>query len=322
MLSKKEQDLIEKVVSGGGATGQSMTADATGSVAQAPGNSKKQGDSMPKSQNPAGTGIEETDPESNVKPTGDMSAQNRSSVSMKEEIKGLFLGQDLSEEFKEKATTIFEAAVHAKVEELREQLEQEYEVKLQEQVVSAVEEISTSVDDYMNYVVTEWMSENEVAIHSSLRSEVTEEFINGMKTLFEQHYIDIPEDKVDVVEELSAKVEALEDKLNESLNSNIELNKILIDYTKEDIFAEVSEGLVAIQADKFKTLAEGVEFTNAETYRRKLEIVKENYFSGKIVKSNMIEEEVDNAEDSEVAAPKASGQVSRYVSAISRTIKK
>jgi len=317
------QDLQELMDVGGGQTGTTKVPEPVAKKATLP-NSKDQGDkSVIKGATAAGQDKQEdTNSENNTKPTGDMSAQNRSSVSMKEEIKGLFLGQDLSEEFKEKATTIFEAAVHAKVEELREQLEQEYEVKLQEQVVSAVEEISTSVDDYMNYVVTEWMSENEVAIHSSLRSEVTEEFINGMKTLFEQHYIDIPEDKVDVVEELSAKVEALEDKLNESLNSNIELNKILIDYTKEDIFAEVSEGLVAIQADKFKTLAEGVEFTNAETYRRKLEIVKENYFSGKIVKSNMIEEEVDNAEDSEVAAPKASGQVSRYVSAISRTIKK
>lgn len=312
------QDLQELMDVGGGQTGVSKSPEPTTKTATLP-NSKKQGDLAP--QKLEGE-VQDTNSENNTNPTADMSAKNKASVAMKEEIDGLFDGQDLSEEFKEKAVTIFEAAVHAKVEAIREEIESEYEAQLEEQIVSVVEDITTKVDDYMNYVVKEWMEENEVAIESSLRSEITEEFIDGLKTLFTEHYISIPEEKVDVVEELSARVEELESKLNESIEQNIELSKSIDEHTKHAIFDEVAEGLVATQADKFKTLAEGVEFNDAASYKRKLEIVKENYFSGKVVKSNMIEEEVENAEEPAPTAPKLSGPVSHYVSAITRTIKK
>jgi len=312
------QDLQELMDVGGGQTGVSKVPQPVAKTATLP-NSKHQGDLAPKKLEGE---VQDTDSENNTNATGDYSAKNKASVAMKEDIEGLFDGQDLTEEFKEKAVTIFEAAVHAKVESLREEMQKEFEAELEEQVVAVVEDISTKVDDYMNYVVKEWMVENEVAIESSLRSEITEEFIDGLKTLFQEHYIDVPEDKVSVVEELADKVEELESRLNESIEQNIELSKVLDEHAKDLIFAEVAEGLVAVQADKFKTLAEGVEFSDAETYKRKLEIVKENYFAGKVVKSNMIEEEVESADEPVSAAPRSSGPVAHYVSAISSTIKK
>jgi hypothetical protein len=239
MLSKKEQDLIEKVVSGGGATGQSMTADATGTVAQAPGNSKKQGDSMPKSQNPAGTGIEETDPESNVKATADTSAQNKASIAMKgsavkEELSGIF-GDDLTEEMLEKAATLFEAAIAIKTAEL----EEAYAVALDEEVATIKSEMTEQVDQYLSFVASEWLAENEVAVESSLKNELTEEFLDGLKNLFAEHYIDVPSDKVDVLESLALKVEELETRLNEEMGSKIELVNELNRHAMKEAFAEV-----------------------------------------------------------------------------------
>lgn len=312
------QDLQELMDVGGGQTGVSKVPEPVAKTATLP-NSKKQGDLSPSKLDGE---VQDTNSENNTNPTGDMSAKNKASVSMKEDIENLFSNEDLTEEFREKATTIFEAAVHAKVEEIREQIETEYETKLEQEIVSVVEDISTKVDDYMNYVVKEWMEDNEVAIETSLRTEITEEFIDGLKTLFQEHYIDIPDEKVSVVEELAAKIDDLEDKLNEAVNQNIELNKAITEHTKESVFYDVAEGLNTIQADKFKTLAEGVEFDDVDSYKRKLEIVKENYFSGKVVKSNIIEEEVENAEEPAPEQRKFGGPVAHYVSAISRTIKK
>ena len=320
------QEINEFMDVGGGATGASKVPEPVAKTATLP-NSKKQGDTSP--QKVEGE-VEDTDSENNTKPTGDMSAKNRASIqthggsgAMKEDMENLFQGEDLSEEFKEKATTIFEAAVGAKVSEITEQLQAEFDAKLEEQVVSVVGELSETLDDYLNYIVNGWLEENEVAIETSLRSEITEEFIEGLKNLFVEHYIDIPEDKVDVVEELSVKVEELEGKLNEAMNDNIELNKALQENAKNQIFAEVSEGLADTQADKFATLAENVQFEDVDSYRRKLEIVKENYFSAKKVRSNIIQEEVDNASDEAQAQPvKMTGPVANYVQAISRSIKK
>lgn len=317
------QDLQEFMDVGGGATGTTKVPAPAAKTAMLP-NSKKQGDMSAPMQGSSKVGeddVQDTNSENNTAPTGDMSAKNKASVSMKEDMDALFTGEELSEEFREKATTIFEAAVSARVESLREELEAQYEQQLEEQVVQVVEDITTKVDDYMNYVVKEWMEENEVAIESTLRSEITEEFIEGLKNLFTEHYIDIPEEKVDVVEELSVRVEELESRLNETLEQNIELNKTISEHTKEAIFYEVAEGLAATQADKFKSLAEGVEYNDADTYKRKLEIVKENYFANKVTKSSMLEEEVSIGETLE-PTKRASGPVASYVSAISRTVKK
>lgn len=313
-----KEKLDEFMDVGGGQTGTTKVPSPEAKTATLP-NSKKQGDLSP--QKVEGE-VQDTNSENNTHPTGDMSAKNKSSVSMKEDMEALFGSEDLTEEFKEKATTIFEAAVYAKVEAIKEELEADYNAKLEEQVTQVVEDINTKVDDYMNYVVTEWMENNEVAITSTLRAEISEEFIDGLKNLFNEHYIEVPEDKVDVLEELSAQVEELEAKLNETIEENINLAKSMNEFVKEAIFVEVSEGLAATQVDKFKTLAEGVEFNDESTFRRKLEIVKENYFSEKVAKSNIIEEEVQNADEPAPTAPKLPGTVANYVRAISRTVKK
>jgi hypothetical protein len=322
MLSKQEKDLIEKVVSGGGATGQSMTADPTGSVAQAPGNSKKQGDSMPKSQNPAGTGVEETDPENNVKPTGDMSAQNKASVAMKgsavkEDLAGIF-GDSLTEEQLEKASTLFEAAVAIRVA----QIEEDYAAALDEEVADVKAALTEQVDQYLSFVAEEWIAENEVAIESSLKNELTEEFIEGLKNLFAEHYIDVPSDKIDVLESLASEVEELKSQLNNEINEKIELKNAINSYSLKDTFAEVSEGLTLTQVEKFRVIAENLEFNgNLDSYKGKLETIKENYFSGKpVATSNILTEEFES--DNSSAAPAVTGEMGKYVSAISRTLKK
>jgi len=322
MLSKQEKDLIEKVVSGGGATGQSMTADPTGSVAQAPGNSKKQGDSMPKSQNPAGTGVEETDPENNVKPTGDMSAQNKASVAMKgsavkEDLAGIF-GDSLTEEQLEKASALFEAAIAIKVA----QIEEDYAVALDEEVADVKAALTEQVDQYLSFVAEEWIAENEVAIESSLKNELTEEFIEGLKNLFAEHYIDVPSDKIDVLESLASEVEELKSQLNNEINEKIELKNTINSYSLKDTFAEVSEGLTLTQVEKFRVIAESLEFNgDLDSYKGKLENIKENYFSGKpVASSNILTEEFES--DNSSAAPAVTGEMSHYVSAISRSLKK
>lgn len=366
MLSKQEKDLIEKVVSGGGATGQSMTADPTGSVAQAPGNSKKQGDSMPKSQNPAGTGIEDTDSENNVKPTGDMSAKNKASVAMKgsavkeetkdersdriatnlyrrrmeylekqkkqnseksgsekpavtkEDFAALFDNVDINEETLTAIADMFEIAVAVKVAEL----EEGYAAALDEEVSAIKAELTEQVDQYLSFVAEEWIAENEVAIESSLKNELTEEFIEGLKNLFAEHYIDVPTDKVDVLESLAAKVEELESRLNEEINEKIELKNVINGYSVKDAFAEVTEGLTLTQVEKFRVIAESLEFNgDLDSYKGKLETIKENYFSGKpVASSNILTEEFES--DTSSAAPAVTGEMSKYVSAISRTLKK
>ena len=317
------EDLQELSV-GGGQTGASKTPDPVAKKATLP-NSKDQGEkSVIKGATSAGYDEQqETDPENNTKATADNSASNRASVSMKEDMDALFSGEDLTEDFKTKATTIFEAAVHAKVEALREEMEVEYTTKLETQLAESLEEITTRIDDYMSYAVNEWMEENEVAIESSLRNEITEEFIEGLKQLFAEHYIDIPEEKLDVLGEMSEKLEQLEAKLNESVEQNIELSKQLAGEVKERIFNEVAEGLITTQADKFKALAEGVDYSDAGTYKQKLEIVRENYFADKKKPaSSIVENEIDNAEEQAPTKPAATGAVANYVAAISRTAKK
>lgn len=331
MLSDKEKDLAEKVVTGGGATGQSMTADPTGSVAQAPGNSKKQGDSMSKvAAITPGQGEEETDTATNVKPTGDTSAKNKASVamkgsaassatgSMKEELTQIF-GTEVSEEFIEKAATLFEAAVALKVDEI----EQNYAATLDEEVAKIRAELTEQTDQYLTFAAQEWIKENEVAIETSLKNELTEEFIEGLKNLFAEHYIEIPSDKVDVLETLTSKVEELEARLNESLNDKIELKSELARYEMHEAFSEVSEGLALTQVEKFRTIAENLEFGgDIAAYKKKLETVKETYFTDKkAASSNILTEEFDSSDDSS-AAPAVTGEMSKYVSAISRTLKK
>ena len=320
-MAKKELDqLQEKVSVGGGQTGKSETADPVGGTATLP-NSKKQGDLA--SQKLDGE-TQETDAENNAKATADTAAKNKASVAAKEEVEAMFAGEELSEEFKEKATTFFQAAIHARLEEETARLEEEFDTKLEEQVAHIVEDLSTKVDDYLNYVVEQWMEENEIAIESSLRSEITEQFIEGFRQLCVENNVDLPEEKIDVLGELGAQIEELEAKLDEAVNANIELSKTLAEQTKELVFAEVAEGLAATQIDKFSTLAEGVDFDDAETYKRKLELVKEQYFTEKKAGTTISEQEEDQAEglNESTQQPVLAGPVANYVKAISRTVKK
>ena len=324
----KTKDLQELNV-GGGQTGASTVPDPVAKTATLP-NSKTEGEKTArKGATSAGyDSQEETDTDNNTKATGDFSAKNKASVAtcggVKEDMDALFNGEDLSEDFRTKATTIFEAAVHAKTEEIREELEEEFANKLEEQLTESIAEINARIDDYMSYAVNEWMEQNEVAIESSLRNSITEEFIDGLKNLFAEHYIDIPEEKLDVLDEMSEMIGELESKLNETVEANIGLSKELAEEIQHRIFNEVSEGLIVTQAEKFKTLAEGVDFTDVDTYKQKLEIVKENYFADKKKPASyIVESEIDNADEPEAKqAVPATGAVANYVQAISRTVKK
>ena len=200
------------------------------------------------------------------------------SIDVKDDVEALLRGEEFSEEFKFKAATIFEAAVKSKVVEELEKLEKTYEEKLEEKVAEIAESVEARVDAHLDYVAEQWVSENELAIDNGLRSDLTEEFILGLKELFEQHYVDIPEDKYDVLGEMSEKLDQMEEKLNEQIEVNVELKKSVGTYIKDGIIAEVSEGLAQTQKEKLASLAEGVEFVSEESYREKIETIKENYF--------------------------------------------
>jgi len=231
-------------------------------------------------------------------------------------------GEDLTEEIKEKAATIFEAAVQSRVDRAvtaeTSRLEEEYAQKVE----TFTEETNARVDEYLDYVVQEWMEQNEVAIEEALTTELTTEFIDGLKNLFAEHYIDIPEDKLDVLGELTDKVEELEAKLNEQVDANIEMKKDLGKFAKTEIFVEMSEGLARTQVEKFAELAEGIDFSDEDSYRRKLNLIRENYFAAKAKKSDIVEELAEEAEDIEQPVQQNYGEVGRYVQAISRTAKK
>jgi hypothetical protein len=322
MASRKQ---LDELTVGGGASGVSMVPDAGTKKTTLP-NSKSQGDMNP--QSVAGD-QEETDPQNNVAVTGDMSAQNKASIAakgaaMKEHIDAMFNGEDLSEDFKEKASTIFEAAVQARISEEVAELEEQYSSRLEEALEEVTSEMSSKLDDYLNYCVEQWMSENEVAIEHSLRTEITEEFMEGMKKLFAENYIEIPEDKLNVLEELTATVEQLEDKLNAQINENIELSKSISEYSKHEIFDQVSEGLVMTQVEKLRQLAEGIDFDGSDNYMRKLALVKENYFPSKPASQDMREEEEaignnDLNEETNVSFQDAG--IKRYYNSIARNSK-
>ena len=243
-------------------------------------------------------------------------------LNVKEDIEEMFKGQDLSEEFKESVETLFEAAVSARLTLETARLEEQYEVALQEELLSFQEETNSKLDAYLEYVAEEWMKNNEVAIESTLRNELTEQFMEGLKNLFTEHFIDIPQEKVDVLEALADKVEALELKLDEVIVENVELRGVLAEESAKNIFEELASDLALTQQDKFAALAEGIEFDgNLGTYEKKLRIVKENYFGvEKSSYSSNIEEETFEGEVSH--SVNIDPQVNRYVQALARTVKK
>jgi hypothetical protein len=243
---------------------------------------------------------------------------------MKEDIDALMSGENLSEEFVTKAATIFEAAVVARAEEVIA----EAETQLMEQFEKAIEEVkedlASKVDDYLNYMVEEWMKDNEIAIEKGLRAEITEDFINGLRNLFVEHYIDIPADKVEVVEELTAKVEELEASLNEQIKSGIELKKELSEQKKIEAIYTACEGLTQTQVEKLKSLAEGVEFTTEEEFGEKLSTLKESYFKAdvKVATASDLDDEVQIEEEAKTVKGTGDALIESYAKTISQTLVK
>jgi hypothetical protein len=219
---------------------------------------------------------------------------------MKEDIDALFSDDStISEDFKSKAVTIFEARVQDRVSQIEEELEAEYAGVLEEAVEQIKSELTEKVDDYLNYVVEQWMEENQLAIESGLRAELAEEFIAGLRNLFAEHYVDVPAEKVDLVDELATKVEELESKLNEEMERNIEFSKALVESHKAEVTREACEGLTTTQFEKIKSLAESVDYSTEEDYKNKIESIRENYFPSGIKKAEAehLHEQVEDATD-------------------------
>ena len=252
----------------------------------------------------------------------DNSGKNRATIAMKEDLDALFDGYELTEEFKETTTTLFEAAVNARIVAETVRLEEEYSTKLEEEIAVFSEEMTEKIDAYLNYAVENFMKENEVAIESTLRNEISEEFIDGLKNLFAEHYISVPEEKVNVLEAMAEKVEALEGKLDEVISENVELRGVILSEAAGKIFSELASDLALTQQEKFAALAEGIEFDgDLDTYGRKLSIIKENYFNNDTQHhSSNIEEETFEGEVSDKVY--GDPMVNRYVQALARTVKK
>jgi hypothetical protein len=237
-------------------------------------------------------------------------------VDIDDDVNALLGGQELSEEFREKAKTIFEAALKSKVTELREAMEAHYEAKLVEEVEGMKDELIERVDSYLEYVADEWLQENALEVERGIRTEMTESFLEGMRGLFEEHYVSIPEDKYDVVENMVDKLDEMESKLNEQIEKNITITKSLSEATGGNILSDVSEGLSTTQKEKLASLAEGVEFESEESYKEKLETLKESYFKAAPKRSDS---EVLNES---AASPDVSGSMAAYIQALSHATKK
>ena len=239
------------------------------------------------------------------------------SVDVSEDVTALTQGEELSEEFKEKASTIFEAAVKSK---LRSEVARIEEAKMQEvaeEVASVRSELTEKVDAYMNYVVEEWMKENEIAIERGLKGEIAEDFISGLKSLFEEHYVDIPDEKYDILGQQSAQIDELEAKLNEQIEKSASLKSEKDVLVRESVFATVASDLADTEIEKFKSLAEDVEFTTEESFSEKLETLKESYFP----KATTVAESVDAVEENGQSFD-TTGAMSAYMNAISKNVKR
>ena len=237
-------------------------------------------------------------------------------INVKEDVAALINGEDnLSEEFKVKAATIFEAAIKSKVSAEIDRLEEEYAQNLEEAKETAKSELTEKVDSYLNYVVEEWMKENELAIEKGVKGEIAEDFISGLKQLFEDHYIDIPDEKYNVLDAQATEIEELKGKLNEATSKIVDLNKEVGEQTKSSIFESVSDSLADSEKEKFKGLVESIEYETADSYKEKLETIKESYFVKEKVSSNNVTE----TNDAEGGQIDMSESMSAYSAAISRT---
>ena len=241
--------------------------------------------------------------------------------SVEDDINALIEGEELSESFREKAATIFEAAINSKVNGIKEELTASYEEKLVEEVASIKEELKDRVDSYLEYVADEWIAENQLAVESGLKEEMTESFITGMKSLFEEHYVTIPEEKYDVIESMVDKLDEMEGKLNEQIDKNVALNKRLAESVSDVVFAEVTEGLAQTQKDKLAGLVDNVEFESETAYREKLGTLKESYFPTKTAQRNTTENLTEETGSTDYTSS-VSPSMEAYLKTLTRVSKK
>ncbi len=245
-------------------------------------------------------------------------------IDLTDDVAALFGDEELSEEFKEKATTIFEAVVVSKINEAMGDMIENVQTAKSLEDDELKEEMVEKIDSYLDYVVEQWMDNNRLAVENGIRTEIAEEFMGGLKSLFEASYIDMPEEKADVLGELSDKVDSLEEELNKELQKNIELSQSVEELHRGSIVADISEDLTVSQVEKLKSLAEGVDFISEEDFKEKLEMIKDTYFDSSIdeeVQNETIFDEDEPLEE-EASAPKVTGEMAQYMSAISRTVKK
>ena len=238
-------------------------------------------------------------------------------VDVSEDVSALTAGEELSEEFQEKAATIFEAAVKSKIRSEVARIESAKQQEVAEEVEAVKSELTEKVDAYLTYVVEEWMKENEIAIERGLKGEIAEDFISGLKSLFEEHYIDVPDEKYDILGSQSEQIDVLESKLNEQIEKTAELKKQNNELVRESVFADISSDLADTEVEKFKGLAEDVEFTDADAFKAKLDTLKESYFP----KATTIAESVDSETDDSEAFD-TTGAMAAYMAAISKNVKR
>ena len=243
-------------------------------------------------------------------------------VNVEDDINALIAGEELSEEFEEKARTIFETAINSKVSLIKEDLEKEYAKILQEEIDSTKVELTERVDSYLEYVANEWLEENSLAVEQGLKAEMSESFLTGMKSLFEEHYVSIPEDKYDVLESMVNKLDDMEEKLNEQIDKNVSLTKRLSESKSDGILSDVSEGLAVTQKDKLASLAESVEFESESDYREKLVTLRNSYFPTRQVASTQSEDSEMLSEESKAPAAEATGTMANYLTTLQRITKK
>jgi len=248
-----------------------------------------------------------------------MASYAKEDIDVSEHVDALVNGEnDLSEEFKTKAATVFEAAIKSKVGEIAESMEADYNNKLEQESAKAKEELTEKVDSYLSYVVEEWMKENEIALERGIKGEIAEDFISGLKKLFSEHYIDVPDEKYDVLEAQATKIETLESKLNEQIEKNVELNKDNSVKSQKEIMAEVANDLADTQKEKFAKLAEEIEYSTAEDFKKKCETIKESYF-GQKAKADEALDDVAAAGETSLSNEDLSKAMAAYTAAISKT---
>ena len=277
--------------------------------------------SLPKDNKPSGMKEEEVEVEGEeIAETAESSEMD---IDLTDDVKALVsTDADLSEEFKDKAATIFETAVRTRIKEQTKILEAQFEEKLSTEKETMKEAMVEKVDSYLNYVVEEWMKENELAVERGIRTEIAEDFITGLKDLFKEHYIDVPEEKYNVLDDLTNQVKDLEGKLNEQIEKNVNLTKEVNNSERTNLVAEVSADLADTEKEKFASMAENVEFESAPKFREKLETIKESYFPKTKIEEGSSKDEVDSVAANEPVVEASSDAMAAYTAAISRNLKK